>query len=306
MNVAVSSSEVVRAEAPRLLLDTQIFRYLAGSTLDHQKNRLLRIAELRTPPLFWACEITFEELVSHVRSEEADQFGHFRDALTWMDRLCGNSGMAETLPWILRRAVFLTCLPHEDSYLATFNRLRRLVIKTATFDEISPEVVRHIAATRTAYLDRMEGWARGLAKTLEEVQIRIERAKRRGEPIDVVALATRAVLFVTRSRAIEEAPLWGALRSVDEQLILQRERIAFEASQIFKAGSRYNVFKHKTDYGDSWLCAYPAAGYTIVTQDDRLKKSLGLGRCANPRFVNLDEALDIAETWMASRRSVGR
>ncbi|MEO8214760.1 MAG: hypothetical protein ABI560_16280 [Myxococcales bacterium] len=274
-----------------------------GSTLDHQKSRLLRIAELRTPPLFWACEITFEELVSHVRPEEADEFGHFRDALMWMEKLCGNSGMAETLPWILRRAVFVSSLPHEDSYLATFNRLRRLVIKAGTFDEVPAEVVNHIARARTAYRDRVEGWARGLAVTLQEIQKRISRAKRRGDPIDVIDLATRTVLFVTRSRAVEEAPLSGAVRSVDEQLILQRERIAFEASQVFKAGRPYNVFKHLTDYGDSWLCAYPAAGYTLVTQDDRLKKSLLLGRCVNPRVVSLDEALNIAEAWIASGRS---
>jgi hypothetical protein len=87
--------------------------------------------------------------------------------------------------------------------------------------------------------------------------------------------------------------------------MLQRERTS-KPPRSSRRGRRYNVFKHLTDYGDAWLCAYPAAGYTIVTQDDRLKKSLRLGRSANPRFVNLDEALDIAENWMASaHRSIG-
>ena len=70
----------------------------------------------------------------------------------------------------------------------------------------------------------------------------------------------------------------GNPRPIDEQLVVQRERIAFEASQIFKAGTRgYRVDKHPTDFNDAWLCAYPAAGYTIVTKDGRLREALKQG-----------------------------
>jgi hypothetical protein len=285
-----------QSEAPRLLLDTNIFRSLADGHLQFHAQRLLDIAKNRTPPLLWACEITVEELLNHVRPEEAADFAHFRKALEWMERLCGNLGMAETLPWILRHGAVATMSPHDHRYSATFNQLRRQVLKAARFEDLPATLLTDIAARRTRYLEQIEDWARYVKVSLREIQVRVKRSR-----LDAIALAKRSILHVSRVRALEEAPAWGPLRSEEDQAIAQRERIAFEAAQIFKVGGRtgYNPAKHPTDYSDMWLCAYPAAGYTLVTQDARLKEALKQGRCEDPRVIDLDHGVAMAEAWLA-------
>jgi hypothetical protein len=284
-------------EAPRLLLDTNIFRALADGSLQFHADRLLDIAKARTPPLLWACEITVEELLNHVRTEEAADFTHFRTALEWMDRLCGNAGMAETLPWILRHGAVAIMSRHDDRFSATFNHLRRQVIKATRFEDLPANLVGNIAARRTTYLEQIEDWARYVEVSLREIQLRVKRSR-----LDAIALAKKAVLHVSRVRALEEAPVWGPLRSVKDQAFAQRERIAFEAAQIFKVGGRtgYNPANHPTDYSDMWLCAYPAAGYTLVTQDARLMEAMRHGRCQAPRIVDLEEGIAMAEAWLTS------
>jgi hypothetical protein len=44
-------------EAPKLLLDTNVYLDLGDGLLSGLEKRLLAIAAHRTPPLFWACEI---------------------------------------------------------------------------------------------------------------------------------------------------------------------------------------------------------------------------------------------------------
>ena len=92
-------------EAPRLLLDTNIFRNLQRtvSSVLLTPQRLLDIATCRTPPLLLG-------LRDHGRGARQSRSGGGKwrtsstsgTALEWMERLCGNAGMAETLPWILR------------------------------------------------------------------------------------------------------------------------------------------------------------------------------------------------------------
>ena len=164
-----------RGCAPADLKDTNIYRSLATGKLDSYKSRLLQIAKFRTPPILWACEITTEELLGHIRPEEAARFAHFRDALEWMDRLCGNLGMAETLPWILRRGVFATIKAHDTRLSTTFNYLRRRVIKAAKFGDLDPDLLSNLAGRRINHLDRVRDWATRLAMTLDEIQVRIKK-----------------------------------------------------------------------------------------------------------------------------------
>jgi hypothetical protein len=69
---------------PKLLLDANVFYDLAVGRLDRYKDRLLKIAKLRNPPLLWAAPITFEEIASRLKAE---RFGYIRDVLEWMERL---------------------------------------------------------------------------------------------------------------------------------------------------------------------------------------------------------------------------
>ena len=117
-------------EAPKLLLDANVFRDLAEGSLRQFEERLLRVAECRAPPLLWTCPIVSDEVLCHVRVEEADRFDHFREALRWMDRLCGNLGMAEELLWIRRRPVFVEAAPYENNDLSiALNQIRRRILR---------------------------------------------------------------------------------------------------------------------------------------------------------------------------------
>jgi hypothetical protein len=295
MNTSLAGAKTTEHEAPRLLLDTNVFRGLAIGRLQSYAHRLVEISKIRMPPLLWACEITVEELLNHIRVEEAADFAHFRAALEWMERLCGNAGMAETLPWILRHGAVATMGRHDDRFSATFNQLRRQVIKADRFEDLSIALLRNIATRRTRYLEQIDDWARYVKVSLREIQVRVKRSR-----LDAIAMSKKSVLHVSRVRAIEEAPAWGPLRSVKDQALAQRERIAFEAAQIFKVGGRtgYDPANHPTDYSDMWLCAYPAAGYTLVTQDGRLMEAMRHGRCKAPRIVDLEKGIAMAEAWL--------
>src|SRR5688572_1758949 len=93
------------SEPPKLLLDANVFRALVEGSLDQYKDRLLKIATCRKPPVLWACPTTFTELAGHVRVAQAHRFEEIREALLWMERLCCNEGMAEQVYWTLVRAI---------------------------------------------------------------------------------------------------------------------------------------------------------------------------------------------------------
>ena len=94
------------------------------------------------------------------------------------------------------------------------------------------------------------------------------------------------------------------MRDEADQKHAQREQIAFEVSLLGKAlnPAGYNHAKRRSDCNDYWLCAYPAAGYTIVTREKRLPDALKQGKCVDPRMVSLEEGIAIAEGWLARRR----
>ena len=214
-----------------------------------------------------------------------------------METLCGNLGIAETLPWILRRGVFDPIRPHDSSYSITFNVLRRAVLKAKTFGDLNRALLADIAQRRADHLARVDDWVRVLGLTLDDIQLRVKRSK-----LDVIDLATKSVLIATRFAAMQERAYWGTLRPENEQVTVQRERIAYEVAQVLKAMNRdgYKPQKHPTDFSDRSLCAYPAAGYTLVTLDNRLQRALKDGRCENPRVVTLNEGLTSAEAWLAA------
>lgn len=284
-------------QAPKLLLDTNVFRELADGGLEQDRARLLEISKWRSPPLLWACPITFEELVCHVRVAETKQFEHFRQALVWMDNLCRNDGIAEDLPWILNWGVFGKGQPYQNGLTVAINRVRRQIAKAATFDQLSGEIVQAIEQMRSHHTDVVDRWTTLRAKTLEAMRVPLSPDDQKIEASGAVG---RAVVETSRKYAAFFSPIWGAFRTAEDQRDVQREMIAFTLSDLFKARNPggYNAHKHKTDYNDGWLCAYPAAGYTLVTLDNRLKDALKQAGCKNPRVVNMSEALQVAETWL--------
>jgi hypothetical protein len=286
--------------APRLLLDTNIYRHIDGR-LAGQNERLLRVAAHRTPPLLWACEITFDELVYRIRRDDSQEFERCRRALRWMERLCGGRGMAEDNKWILRSGVFEQAAPYDGRLAVELVKVRRGIIETKTVADFPDSFWAVIEELRTGYQTRIDAWVAGRTTTGEAARVR----PLPGAPVvEGSEVAAGAVLEISRKHAANSADTWGAFRSDEDQRRAQRELIAFEVSLLDKARhpQGYNHDKHRSDYNDYWLCAYCAAGYTLVTADDRLRRSLLDAGCKDPRLVSLEEALAIAESWLARPR----
>lgn len=285
----------------KLLLDTNVFRGLASGDLREDEARLLRVAECKSPPLLWVCPTTVHEIVSHVRAEEADRFQHFRESLRWVDRLCGNAGMAEDLPWILRRGVYAgPGAPYDHRSLsAPLNRVRRALIKVERFADVPSDIVEGVTMLRADAIAKIDTWV----KRMRDLHAKVRVEPLPGEiRIEGKVAVAEAVLEISRKHAADVQPLWGEFRTDEEQRREQREYIAFELSlvQHGRNPQGYNVAKHKGDYHDSWLLAYNAAGYHLVTNDARLRSALKMGGCTDPRVVDLAEALDLAEAWLAA------
>jgi hypothetical protein len=286
-------------DAPKLLLDTNIYLALAKHALGKLEGRFRQIAACRTPPLFWTCATVFEELTGHIHRRNAAKFDLYRRSLGWMDDLCGNGGVAEDLAWILSRGVFANALPYDDDRRAGLNAMRRAIIRAPHFDDVPEKIRSAIEAQRADHLAEVERWVRQMQTFVQ--MLKSPRAPRvltvqaeTAIPEGIVDLATRT--------ALEYHGFWGTLQSREEIKERQREYIAFELAFVMKCGNRlgYNVRKYANDYNDALLCRYPCAGYTLVTTDRRMIDTLRQGRCREPRVIGIEEALKTAEAWLAS------
>ena len=292
-----------RASPPKLLLDANIFRDLADGALAQFEQRLLRVATHRSPPLLWTCPIVFDEIVCHVRAEQADRFEHFRDALGWMERLCGNAGMAEDLGWVLRRAVFARAVPYDGELSTVLNQFRRRLIKIDRFADIPKDLLEAVAGLRAESRERID--ASGRSATARSRRSRAPSRSPAEPGIEGKIATSNAFFEISRKHAAADMPVWGPFRPEAEQRQEQREMAAFELAYLLKARSRegYNVEKHEGDYNDGWLLAYPSVGYLLITGDVRLRRALEMAGCTNPRVSDVGEAVDIAESWLASSRA---
>ncbi len=289
-------------EAPKVLLDANVFRGLAASRLDRYQDRLLQMAKLRNPPLLWAAPITFEEIVSHVRPEEANQFGHIREALSWMERLCGNDGIAEDLPWTIVSGTFVTAQHFDRAKLVGMNQVRRAILKARSFGNLRLEVLDQVQQKRDLHFAKR---AQHVASYTAVITFARQAPKPRGKwDLPRKMVTAGATLETMRSRhEYEYGPLWGALKPAAEQAHAQREMIAFDLARLTKGRNnpKYNVESHPTDFNDQYLCAYPATGYTLVTEDRAIRQALIFAGCEDPRVVDVGQAVEIAENFLLGR-----
>jgi hypothetical protein len=72
--VALAEAQRREREAPRLLLDTNVYLNLVGQRFASQGERMRAVSRRASQPLFWACGITFEELVGRIRPEDHADF----------------------------------------------------------------------------------------------------------------------------------------------------------------------------------------------------------------------------------------
>ena len=300
MSVAVEPSPL--PEAPRLLPDTNVYLDLADGKLSAREEQLLRLAAHQDPPLFWACEITFDELVGNIHSRKSARFETYRRALHWMERLCGGRGIAEDKSWALRRGVYTDAVPCDPARGLELVRVRRGIIQAKTFDRLPAGFLAKVEQLRARYRERIDDWVAGRTTIGHAARVEPQPGEAVVEGSEVAA---DVVLDVSRRHTRTDDAGWGAVRSDDDQKRAQRELIALEVSWLQRARNPqpYSHEAHRSDYNDYWLCAYLAAGYTLVTTDDRLRKAIREGGCADPRLVTLDEGLAIAEAWSARSSS---
>jgi predicted nucleic acid-binding protein len=298
--VIAAPARTATTEAPKLLLDTNIYLDLVDGRLTRAEAQLLKLAAQRTPPLFWACEVTLDELVCRMRPGNRAHFDRNRSALRWMDDLCGVLGTAEETKWIMLRGVFAAAVPSNGRRASTFVRVRRAIQRTNSYEELPPAFQSKINELRAQYSERIDRWVEGRRVVGEAARAKVQPGDR-GVRAEVAA--ADVVLEISRKHAADYAPIWGAFRSEEDQKRAQRELIAFEVSYLQKARGPegYNHDKHRSDFNDYWLCAYCAAGYTVVTNDERLRSMVRDGGCDNPRLISLDEAIAVAEAWLAGR-----
>jgi hypothetical protein len=292
------------AQPPKLLLDAQVFRALVEGSLDQYKDRLRRIAMHRRPPLLWVCPLTFEEIVCHVRPEEAHRFEYIREALSWMDDLCGNDGIAEDLSWTIVAGSFLTPQPFDRAKLAGMNQIRRSIKKTERFSDLRPEILVQVQEKRELYSARRAHHVASFTNVIAPAREAPEPRVKWEPPKEMVAAGV--TLGKLRSRHEREYGWrWGPLKTEAEQARDQREIITFDVARLTKGANdpKYNVESHPGDFNDQYLCFYPATGYTLVTGDGRLRRALDKGGCKDPRVVDLARAVEIAETWLAKREA---
>jgi hypothetical protein len=155
------------AAPPKLLLDTNVFRALADGELRPYEERLLRIAQQRNPPILWTRPTVCQEILCHIRPQEADQFDNFREALLWMEKLCGNVGMAEDHPWIRACALFTERGPVEDGAAAAVNQVRRSILSAQTFAEVAPQVLESLQRFRGAFEEKITEWKQDQSQVFE-------------------------------------------------------------------------------------------------------------------------------------------
>lgn len=287
-------------QPPKLLLDTNVYLDLADGHLPADGERLKTIAEHRDPPLLWSCQIVLDELVCRTCQGPEDFLRH-QSALRWMDSLCGVLGTGEPLWWVLRRAVFVSDGPKDNEAAEILVQVRRAVLRAETYAQVREKVRAGIEGLAAHYGERIDAWVESRTKLNEAAREKVKPGER-GVRDTVVAADT--VLQIARKYTVDDIPDWRPMRDPDDQKHAQREQIAFEVSLLRKAQNPagYNHAKWRSDYNDYWLCAYPAAGYTIVTREKRLRDALKQGECVDPRVVGLEEGIAIAEDWLARSR----
>jgi len=286
--------------APKLLLDTNVYLDLADGHLPAEGERLKVVAAHRDPPLLWSCQIVLDELICRTCQGPEDFLRH-QAALRWMDSLCGVLGTGEPLWWVLRRAVFASDGPKDTEATEILVKVRRAVLRAETYDQVPDGIRAGIEGLAAHYGERIDAWVESRTKLNAAAREKVKPGER---GVRDTVVATDTVLQIARKYTEGDIPEWGPMRDPADQKHAQREQIAFEVSLLRKAQNPggYNHAKWRGDYNDYWLCAYPAAGYTIVTRERRLRDALKQGECVDARVVTLEEGIAIAEDWLARRR----
>ncbi len=299
----IDSSDVVSLP-PQLLLDTNVFRDLAENPRAEVAKRLRAIASQRNPTLLWTCDIVHQEIFAHLVSEEREHFVRFRDALKWIDVLCGDNGMACESTEPMRRAMHKNPRPTDVNALVELNRLRGRVVACNTFDDVRGDDRDLLAKVHEMTVTDKRHWAEKrqeatvLFRDANPMESERVPETKHGSAAEIVNDVLSGLFLATGEAFVSEH---GPLQEKGYFCSQLREFLHFEAALLIKGRLRgFSFLKHENDYYDHMLCAFPAAGYTLVTGDQRLAGALRMAGCPSPRVATVDEGIETCERWIAA------
>lgn len=299
MAVSVARLGLPVSGRPKLLLDTNVLRKLAHGDLRSFEDRLLALATPAAGRLIWFPEVALQELLFRIANANERTFPALIEALRWADRLAGTQ-VAEGYDYALRVGAATEPRDRNKERRLAINEARGRLVKVDRLAEMPPDLLA-IAKSVGDMTDRQRAtWAQRCRKRASDLAKPDPTSEQLvGQQIvnRVVQIMCETFVEVADRHSTEHGPS----RTAEEIRTNLREFLYFDAALIVKGLGRngYNFEGHRTDFHDYVLCAYPAAGYSVITCDGRLRHALEMTQCPAPRVFDLVTGLGYAEEWLA-------
>ncbi len=288
---AILTEVVDHHPTARYLLDSNIFRKLACGELKDFEEPLRKAGAYEgTECTLWTSNIALQEIVQHIHQGKANDFEMYREALVWMDDLCGDTGFAGNTRHAIDKAVFDGFDQAPDSAIP--NQLRRRIIKTTSFNNLSSNDRTCLAKLSPLLQKDRDSWSDSHQRAYESLRAKGICADRNFD-CKAVAEGLFDIIWPEIEEQARDGGTRGAsLRPKEEIRSRYREHSYFGVALHRKALSQhgYNFQKHATDYFDQQFCLFAAQGFQLVTVDFRLLKTLKEVQCPFPRVISLADA----------------
>ena len=279
----------------KYLLDTNIFRGLAAGDFPEEAAEIHKQLRTGTVLPFFTCEVVIDEIVVKLADDPEKRFAEVQSYLSWMEHICGNSRVAPSVTNVLRRVLHKNPQLDADDEIAKRNQVRRQILKARRFSELRPGLQQGIRGLGPYLRKKLDRWAEekaelcGKVRSLERPELKSRRVSQKELVDRILDTHVQAMLAVAKQFATQE----GQVREATQVRAELREYSYFEASMMTKAlsNSEFNFSKRKNDYHDQMLCAYPAGGYILVTNDGGIRKEITHAGCPDPRLSTLASAL---------------
>jgi hypothetical protein len=279
------------------LLDTNIFRGLAASDFPPEATEIDRRLRSGVALPFFTCEVVIDEILVKLADDPVNRFHEVRSSFSWMERICGNSRVAPSATNVIRRAIHNNPELDADDEIPRLNQVRREIVKAKSFSELRPQLQDGIRDFGPYLREKLNKWVAAKDELCRRARSMAESTSRKASERELVeqilGIHLQSMLSVGTKAAMRE----DQTRNPDQISEDLREYSHLEALIMTKAllHKRFNFAKHRNDYHDQMLCAYPAVGYVLVTRDRGIRENLALAGCPNPRLTDLASALSDTE-----------
>ncbi len=281
-------SQASGSDGPKFLLDTNVWRSLAAGDLTRWEPMFLDARQRGVT--FYLADLSLGEFLRVLPANPA-AYTRVRDTLEWQDRLAGNQGLAEQWPLPLRIGLFEVPPPITD-VRREINQLRRRMLKASSLAELRQDDVEQLGYWSRKMDSELASWVRDSERMQDAVRgnhaVPENEKRREDEDRKLEDVVNHRLPEILLSANRNERQPYDEQSSEKIRSGL-REFLHHHSGLLRKLGNRqrYNFRKHRSDFVDCNLLAYCAAGYTLVTQDDGIRRTLKLGKCPSPRVIEL-------------------